>query len=179
MDVRYINPFIRSIENLFTTMVGLDVQFGKPCLSTDRRDRPDVSGVIGFSGDAVGSVALCFSKAVARRMASAFSGLGQQAENPDFADAIGELANIVAGGAKAEFEDLNIEVSLPLVVIGDDHEVCPLIAYPRLVVPCVTALGPFTVSVSMQLKKKTPDDPPTEQATPRWERWTPTTSAAT
>lgn len=149
MDVRYINPFINSIENLFRTMVGCKAEFSKPFLETQPESYPDVSGVIVFSGDAGGAVALCFARAVALRTASAVVGLGLSVNDDYFRDAIGELANIVAGRAAADFEGLSIRTGLPTVLIGDHHRNSPLISYPRLMIPCRTALGPFDVGVSM------------------------------
>ncbi len=72
--------------------------------------------------------------------------------HPDFADAIGELANMIAGGAKSNFDGLAVTISLPSVVIGDPHEVIVTGApsgAPRLIIPCQTELGQFHVEVAM------------------------------
>lgn len=153
MDIRYINPFIKSIQNVFKTMLSAEVEFGKPHVGTDNEPRPDVSGIIGFSGDATGSVVLSFSQDVAINAASTFAGMPMEMHTEDFADAIGELANMVAGGAKAEFEGLNVNISLPSVIIGEGHEVSRSGVYPRLVIPCNCALGTFVVGVSMKVQK--------------------------
>ncbi len=59
---------------------------------------------------------------------------------------------MVAGGAKAQFNGLEVSLSLPSVVIGDPHEVnvtgVPLSA-PRLIIPCDTELGQFHAEVAM------------------------------
>lgn len=155
MDVRFINPFLKSVGNTFNTMCGAKVTFGKPGMRTADCERADVSAIIGFSGDAAGSVVLCFSFDCACKIATAFAGTEITPEHPDFADALGELANMVAGGAKAGLDGLNINISLPTVVTGRAHKFPNLKAVPRLLIPCSTALGEFRVDVGLVLDRKT------------------------
>ena len=143
MDVRYINPFIKSIGNVFKTMLSVDVVFQKPCLNIEAEVGADVSGVIGFSGDASGSVVISFPKRVAVQAVAQFAGAELDIGHEDFADAIGELANMIAGGAKADFEGLAVSISLPSVIIGEGDEVSPSQAHPQLVIPCQTPFGPL------------------------------------
>lgn len=153
MDVRYINPFIKSVSNVFQTMLSIDITFGKPTAKQNSTPRPDVSAIIGFSGDASGSVVLGFEKSTALKVASAFAGTELGIDDPDFADALGELANMVAGGAKANFEGFNITISLPSVIVGEAHEVIKSKAHPSLVIPCHLSLGDFIVEVAMKAEK--------------------------
>ena len=71
----------------------------------------------------------------------------------DFADAIGELANMVAGAAKTDMEGLNLSISLPSVVIGENHMVSQSKTSPRIVIPCQCELGPIYVEIGMEMKK--------------------------
>jgi len=151
MDVRFVNPFVKSICNTFETMCALKVGIGRPELKTCGDPATDVSGVIGFSGDAAGCVVLHFDFSVACRIASSFAGIEITEDHADFADAIGELANMVAGGAKAQFEGLDISISLPNVIIGHNHNVSASRNSPRIVIPCATDVGTFFVEVGMVL----------------------------
>jgi len=150
MNVRYINPFVRSIRNTFETMCGLPVTVGKPQIKESTEPGADVSGVIGFSGDAAGSLVLHFSFETASKIATKFAGVDITPEHDDFADAIGELANMVAGGAKAQFEGLNISISLPNVIVGANHSVSASRVTPRLIIPCDTEVGQFQVEIGME-----------------------------
>ena len=157
MDVHYINPFIVSIKDVFSTMVGVEVQVLKHEMKVNDSEKVGVSGVIGFSGDAAGACLLCFPTDVACKLASAFAGEEMSDSHPDFADAIGELANMIAGGAKSSFDGLAVTISLPSVVIGDPHEIVvtgvPSDA-PRLIIPCQTGLGQFYIEVAMVVQKR-------------------------
>lgn len=164
MDARYINPFIKSVTNTFQTMCNLKVSVQSPVLKTDNNPRTDVSSVIGFSGDATGSVVIHFSFDMASKIASAFAGIEITPEHEDFADAIGELANMVAGGAKSKFEGLNISISLPNVIVGPNHNVSGSKSTPRLIIPCTTEIGTFFVEIGMVLGKPLPITPQTAEA---------------
>jgi chemotaxis protein CheX len=153
MDVRYINPFIRAIRNVFSTMLKIEVAMQKPYVKHDGRASADVSGVIGITGDAMGCVVLSFPKDVACRTASTFAGMQITLESPDLVDAIGELANMVAGNAKKDFEGARISISLPSVIIGEGHTVGQSRIVPRLVIPCSSPLGDFYVEVAMKVDK--------------------------
>lgn len=155
MDVRFINPFVKSICNTFETMCGLKVSVGAPELKTSGKSKTDVSSVIGFSGDAAGSVVLHFSYDSASKVATAFAGEEFTPDHPDFADAMGELANMVAGGAKSQFEGLNISISLPNVIVGHNHKVTASKSTPRIIIPCTTDAGIFQVEIGMVLSNKT------------------------
>ncbi len=97
MNVRYINPFVTSTKNVFATMLNTHVLIGKARVREPDEARADVAAFIGFSGDACGSVRLCFSKITAVRVASKFADMDVDPASPELADALGELANMVAG----------------------------------------------------------------------------------
>ena len=162
MDVRFINPFIMAIKNVFSTMVRTEVTVGKPQVRTAELRSADVSGVIGLSGDATGAVVLSFPRVVACKVASMFAGAELTPEDEDFADAIGELANMIAGNAKKDFGGVAVTISLPSVIVGAGHQVSQLRASPQLVIPCQTPMGPFNVEVAMLVPKKGAAQPETE-----------------
>ena len=54
MDVRFINPFIGSVKNVFKTMLTTDIIVSKPVIKEHDEANADVSAVIGLSGDASG-----------------------------------------------------------------------------------------------------------------------------
>lgn len=157
MDARYIDPFLKSICNTFETMCSLPVTLRKPELKTNNELRTDVAGIVGFSGDAVGTVVLNFSYDTASKIATRFAGAELAEITPDhedFADAIGELAHMVADGAKSQFQGLDIAISLPNVIVGTHHNVAPSKASPRVVIPCDTDAGSFFVEVGMVLAEE-------------------------
>lgn len=153
MDASYISPFIQSIQNVFATMLQLPVQVGEPRVKSSKDASFDISGIIGMSGDLVGSVVLSFPTATAERVVALFTGREMKADSPDFPDAVGELVNMITGGAKVRFENRKVSISCPSVVVGSNHVVAPMKDAPCIVIPCNTDCGELVIEVTMQDRK--------------------------
>ncbi len=154
MDVKFVNPFVQAIGNVFRTMVQTEVTIGRPHMKADPAAPTDVTGIIGLSGDVTGSVVLSFQLESAVAIASKFAGTDVEPDHPDFADALGELANMVAGNAKKDFHGYEVNISLPSVIIGQGHKVSASHVAPQLVIPCDCPLGSFAVEVSVETDKQ-------------------------
>ncbi|QDU72747.1 chemotaxis protein CheX [Mucisphaera calidilacus] len=149
MDSSSITPFVQSTSNVFEMMLQLPVTVGKPELKKEPEPAHDVSGIIGLSGDIEGLVVVSFPTSTAERAVSLFTGETLEATNPDFADAIGELVNMISGGAKAQFEGKSIQISVPSVVVGTGHTVFGKKDMKGVTIPCSCDIGEFSVEVSM------------------------------
>jgi chemotaxis protein CheX len=149
INPKLIVPFVNAVRNVFATMVKVQTTLGKPALKTTPTLSYDVSGVIGFSGQAIGSVVVSFQKDAAEALASAFAGTPLKISDPDFPDAIGELANMVAGNAKKDLGSL-ASITVPSVIIGAGHTIARLSDVPCVVIPCSTPVGDFAVEVNIK-----------------------------
>lgn len=149
MQVEYINPFISALINTFHTMLSCEARRGHLAVKQDSRAAHEVSGVIGLSGRAVGTVVVSFSTQVALKAASTMLMLEATKIDDDVLDAVGELTNMVAGAAKAELEEYEMMVSLPNVITGPAHEV----HFPSEVTPIGIAFdtdwGPISLEVGL------------------------------
>jgi chemotaxis protein CheX len=91
-------------------------------------------------------------------MVSRLLGVEMDSLDATISDALGEMVNIVAGGAKAKFSNENggppIDLSLPNVIQGSNY----CVDYPShttwLDVPFSSELGAFNLRVTFQLDKK-------------------------
>ena len=146
---RLIVHFVGSIQEVLRTMAKVTVTVGAPMLKKDPLPSYDVSGVIGFSGEFVGSMVLSFKNATAVAIVSNFTGMPIESGSPDFADAVGELANMIAGSAKTSFGG-NTNISVPSIILGSGHTVAQLHGVPCLVIPCHTEAGDFAVEVNIK-----------------------------
>lgn len=123
MQVEYINPFIAAMTNAFMTMLGCELKRGQLSLKDENSPKYEVSGIVGLSGKAVGTVVMGLSESVALKATSAMLMCETKTIDDDVVDAVGELTNMVAGAAKAELEKYELMVSLPNVITGRDHNV--------------------------------------------------------
>src|SRR5271165_6222184 len=149
MKVDYINPFIAATLNVFDTMVGVELHRGSPSLKDGFQPSYEVSAVIGLSGKAKGTVVLSLDRDVAIQVAAALLQEQPPELNADVADAMGEMANMIAGQAKAQLEHLSMSLGLPAVVTGKGH----CIEFPRnamrICIPFRCVWGPLDLEVAL------------------------------
>lgn len=119
---------IRSIENVFQTMLHEDIRYTQRMDDTEvshGTEASEVMGCVGFAGEINGLVYLRFSKPFALHATTRVLGLSEEdirEAGPEvISDAVGELANMAAGGFKNVFCDLGhpCMLTLPTVVSGD------------------------------------------------------------
>ena len=81
-----------------------------------------VAAVVSIVGKLAWSLMLGFPRETAPALVSGFTGLDIPYESSDMSDAVGELANILAGDVVARFEALGVkvEMSLPTIMRGTD-----------------------------------------------------------
>jgi chemotaxis protein CheX len=150
MDVAYVNPFVSSTIETFKTMMKIDVVPQKPVLKKASGMSYDVSGIIGLSGTAQGSISLSFPKIVALKTVSAMIGQEIKIVGPDVTDGIGEIVNIIAGNAKQNLTKYSLNISLPNVIIGKDHSVTAPSGTPTIIVPFTSKIGDFAMEVTLK-----------------------------
>jgi chemotaxis protein CheX len=150
VDPNALIPFIKSTKNIFETMLQLSVEVGTPELKEPSAPSQDVSGIIAFSGDFDGSVILSFPETTAHRVVNLFTGMDLSGSPEDLSDAVGELVNMIAGGAKAQFDGQKISISCPSVVLGRDHVVHGAKDVARVCIPCTCDCGEFNVEVAIR-----------------------------
>ncbi|MEM1446292.1 MAG: chemotaxis protein CheX [Planctomycetota bacterium] len=150
MSSAYILPFVDSVSNVFETMMQMPVTVGEPAIKPHDTPADNVSGIIGMTGDVDGTVVLGFPTATAERAVAVFTGMELAADHEDFADAIGELVNMISGGAKAKFAGKHANISCPSVVIGAGHSVFGRKDVKCVRIPCECDLGEFYVDVAIR-----------------------------
>jgi chemotaxis protein CheX len=152
LNSKLIMPFVHSTMNVFTTMVHVKPEISKPRLKDDAETTYDVSGVIDFSGDVIGSVVVSFELETARKLVNALVGSEIDPSSADFVDAIGELANMIAGNAKKDL-GCAANIAIPTVIIGKARLIGRLTGVPCVVIPCHTSVGDFAVEVNIKPSK--------------------------
>jgi chemotaxis protein CheX len=150
----HIKPFLSATQLIFKTMLGLDVKMRQPSLKQDRNVPHDVSGIVGLSGELAGNIVVSFPVQVAEKLASAFAGADVRADDEEFADAIGELTNMIAGSGKKELNGMNLAVGIPNVVVGPGHTVHTQRSVPSALIPCQTEHGPFAIEIHIKTNRE-------------------------
>jgi len=142
----------QALKNVSIRAAGQDVGGTKgrtPYVKNASQPEHGVSGVIGLSGKTRGTVVLGLSREATLNAAEALLEERPPEINGEVTDAVGELANIIAGGAKAQLEHLQLSVSLPTVITGKHH----CVEFPSKVtpirIPFESEWGPITVEIGL------------------------------
>ncbi len=154
MRAEHVNPFITAVQLVFETMLDSPVSVAKPRLKEAGMPAYDVTGIVSLSGDIVGSAALSFPMETALNAVEAFTGTRIDAEDDMFADAIGELANMVTGNAKKDLVGSAVSISVPTVVVGSNHHLASHQLGPWVVLQCESKTGPFIIEVCLVAVKE-------------------------
>ncbi len=150
MDVTIINPFLTAAMNLFAQMFDLEAQANAPfILEGENKHRWEMSGILGMTGDYHGIVAFRLPRLLADKMLVK-TGIHTttEAERLDtLYGMIGEITNIIAGNAATGISHAAIDISPPVVILGENHEIAWPKALPVIGIPFSTKAGPFEVDV--------------------------------
>ncbi len=150
MDVAYINPFLRATRSVFDVMLHVPVRLSRPALR-DPRDEASrafrISAVIGLNGPVIGQVVLSLPRRVALAMASALAGTPITHFDADCHDALAEIVNMIAGGAKKDLPGGQVSLTIPTLI--PTTEVVYPASLPILVLPFDSVLGRFIVEITL------------------------------
>ena len=126
MKVEFINPFLSSMLNVMSTMAKMELIPEKPKLKKDNVAHGDVSGLIGMvSPETKGSLSITFDAPLALATMKGMVGEAPDEVNEEITDLVGEITNMVTGGAKRILSEKGFEFDMatPIVVSGKDHTI--------------------------------------------------------
>jgi len=150
MKADVINPFLTSVANVLSTMAMLEVSPGKPSIKEGNKSKGDVSGIIGMTTDTInGSMAITFPADVVFSIVNKMLGETVTEINDTVTDLVGELTNMIVGGAKGLLEENGYDIGMatPVVVTGKDHEVIHKGQGRNILMPFSSESGTFYVEV--------------------------------
>ena len=101
INVEIVNPFLESMANVLTTMAMLEPSPGKVMLKEKDIACGEITGIIGLIGDNYkASLAVTFERAVILEITARMLGEPVTEIDDTVIDMVGELTNMVTGGAK-------------------------------------------------------------------------------
>ncbi|KAB2823833.1 chemotaxis protein CheX [Aliivibrio finisterrensis] len=126
MRAEFVNPFLASLMNVLKTMASMDLKPQKPRIKKDEIARGDVSGLIGMvAPQSKGSMSITFDEQLALQIMQNMLGERPNRINEEVTDMVGEITNMVTGGAKRILSESGFEFSMatPMVVSGKGHTI--------------------------------------------------------
>ena len=152
IDIKLIDPFVDATVNVLKTMAGINPIPQAPRIKSTHEAYGDITGIIGMAGDNVkGSFAVSFTEPCILKIMSNMLGENIDSLSGDVSDGVGEITNIITGGAKAQLaeEGYTIGMATPTVISGKGHSVMHVSDQPVVVVPFETDVGPFFLEVNL------------------------------
>ncbi len=150
MDYRKF--IIDGTREIFETMLMAEVSPGQQRDIQPEQFERDLTSMVGMAGACRGMLAIHCSKKVALAITGALLGIEFKDVCEDVFDAMGEMANMLAGTVKAVLCNMGLDVSLsiPSVVSGPDFQVDSLADGSRTVVAFDTLGGAFLVELRLE-----------------------------
>lgn len=110
-------------QEIFSSMVMLEVSPKEARQRTSPTFVKSISGIVGLAGTVKGNLSIHLPAEVATTVTTAFLGMDVDEVNEDVCDAIGELANMLAGAVKTALDPAgsDIKLSMPSTVFGDEY----------------------------------------------------------
>lgn len=125
--VELITPFIEAAKDTFQTMASMELRRKEVFLKQGFTMYGDISGVVGLSGVTTGTCALSLPNDLAEEVIRNLLMTPESTPLPEegLRDGVGELVNMVAGGAKTRLSasQYTFDITLPTIISGGEHEV--------------------------------------------------------
>ncbi|MBI2481712.1 MAG: chemotaxis protein CheX [Planctomycetia bacterium] len=149
MHAAFIDPFINSTCDVFKTMFACELTRGELKMKENASPAFEFSGVIGIVGRAEGTVVVSLTRETAMLVAEGFLGERTGIRDASIVDSVGELANMIAGGAKSRLGGWGLTIGLPTVLSGKNQVInFPAKAVP-IAIPFDSAWGLISVEVGL------------------------------
>jgi len=153
MNVEFVNPFLSAIMNVLSTMARMEIKAGKPTIKKNEVACGDVTGIIGMASDqAKGTLAVTFTEQVILEITKRMLGEEVSSIDETVCDMVGEITNMVTGGAKSELSEkgYRFDMAIPSVIAGKDHIIRHKSKAPIVIVPFNTSAGDFFIEICFE-----------------------------
>lgn len=146
------NSISQATQEIFQTMLMMEASPGQAMGERSKCFSNSVSAIVGMAGSSKAMLAIHIPESTALVITSSFLMMEVSEMDDDVKDAIGELANMVAGSIKADLVEQGMEfkLSIPSVVCGAEYEIDCLSDSEGAIMPFSIDGGEFLVEFQLQ-----------------------------
>ncbi len=152
MIAEYVDHFVIATTDVFRTMLNCVPKLGDLRWSAEDDEGLGpfhVSAIIGLIGTVKGTIEMSFSEDTAIAICNKLVAGDNTKLNADVVDALGEMVNMVTGGAKAKFVGERMSTSLPSVVKGRNYTIKHPSGSRSVDIPFESELGNLLVRITI------------------------------
>jgi chemotaxis protein CheX len=149
------NEIIAGTQDVFSTMLMVELE-NEPVIENRKCEiKSNLTSMIGLGGEIRGLLAVHCPGVVAKEITGTFLGMDVADLNDDVMDAIGEIANMVAGNIKVSCAkiNINVELAIPTSIVGESFHVSGIVDANRIIVPFKMAGDTFWVELMYVVNK--------------------------
>jgi chemotaxis protein CheX len=150
-------PFAQIItsttEDIFASMIFLELTSGEPLTEGKTDLGCFVTAMIGLSGDFNAILGIHCPAKVGTAIGGAMLGIELEEVDDDIKDALGEIANMLAGGLKEAFtlQQVNLMLAIPTTISGSSYKISAPAGGERILIPFDVAAGRFYIDIKYSL----------------------------
>ncbi len=144
---------ISDVKEVFSTMVGMENLLHLPSQIEPITHFEDcVTAMVGMAGTFSGLTSIHTPQRLALQITSSMLGMEVTEMDDDVSDALGEIANMIAGSFKMHLTKggIEIRISTPSVVTGSDYVISAGNALDTITLRFATDEDWFIVSITLQ-----------------------------
>lgn len=147
MDVG--KAIIDGTKEVFSTMLMVELVAANPIEGKGGDVDSNITSMLGLGKDIRGMLAVHCPGSVARDITGTFLGMEVEEIDEDVKDAIGEIANMVAGNLKVSFAQngKDIELAIPTSIVGNSFCIGGMSGAQRIAVPFTMNNGTFLIEL--------------------------------
>lgn len=148
-----VKMLIADVREVFSTMVGIEDLLHLPSLIEPMTHFEDcVTAMVGMAGAYSGLVSIHAPQPLALQITSGMLGMDVTEINEDVQDALGEIANMIAGSFKLHLtrKGADIRISTPSVVTGSEYMVSAGNSNDTITLRFATDEDWFIVSITLE-----------------------------
>jgi chemotaxis protein CheX len=149
MDPGVIAFLVKSTQEVFETMLTSNAEPQAVIEGDALRPKSNVVATVGFTGSANGLVAFYSTSTTACEITARLLGMSPDEVNGEVADAIGEVANMIAGSFRSKMvvAGSQCSITVPSVTIGSDFYTKYVSDVKRVLCPFKTDRGEIFVEL--------------------------------
>lgn len=134
MDVG--QAIVDGTTEVFSTMLMVELEIVEIIEGRGGDISSNITSMIGLGKDIRGMLSVHCPEVVAKDITGTFLGMEVEELDDDVKDAIGEIANMIAGNIKVSFaaDGKNIELAIPTTVVGKSFRTSGMFGAQRVVV---------------------------------------------
>ena len=151
--MEFTKKISEATEEIFNTMIFMEISTGSPLIDGAQVLGCHVSAMIGLTGGFSGMLGIHCPAEVGLAITGAMLGMEIEQIDADVKDALGEIANMLAGGVKERFsaEKVALDLSIPTAISGKSYTISSPTRSNRVVIPFNVQQGQFFVEMKYNL----------------------------